>query len=191
MKPSRLFLHFPSARRLLAAALLMGLLAPALAASPPQPGERAPDFTLQTLDGKPVALQALTRTQPVVLVVLRGWPGYQCPVCMRQVRDYIVHAGKFAERGARVLMVYPGPAEQLQAHAREFLQDKAWPAEFLFVTDPDYTFTNAYGLRWEAKRETAYPSTFVIDRGGRVRFALISKSHGGRTTAAQALAELK
>ena len=48
------------------------------------------------------------------------------------------------------------------------------------LLDPDYSFTNAYGLRWDAPRETAYPSTFVIDTDGTVRYAKISKSHGDR-----------
>jgi peroxiredoxin len=55
------------------------------------------------------------------------------------------------------------------------------------VVDPDYTFTNAYGLRWDAPRETAYPSTFVIDRARRVRFAHISHTHGDRVSAQRAL----
>jgi len=87
-------------------------------------------------------------------------------------------------------MVYPGPATDLQEHAEDFLKDKQWPKDFLFVTDPDYTFTKGYGLRWEAAGETAYPSTFVIDSKGIVRFAKISKSHGGRATPAEILAAL-
>jgi len=162
---------------------------PVSGATPPVGGV-APDFTLQTLDDKPVALQSLTAKGPVVLIVLRGWPEYQCPVCTRQVQEYIAQAGAFAQRGARVLMVYPGPSDRLKAHASEFLRDQQWPAEFLFVTDPDYAFTLKYGLRWEAPKETAYPSTFVLERGGKVRFAQVSKSHGGRVPAATALAEL-
>jgi alkyl hydroperoxide reductase subunit AhpC len=72
----------------------------------------------------------------------------------------------------------------------EFLENKDWPASFSFVLDPDYTFTHAYGLRWDAPKETAYPATFVIDRGGRIRFALVSTTHGGRATAARVVAEL-
>ena len=160
-------------------------------AATPVVGDIAPNFTLLTLDDQPVELEALTTTGPVVLVVLRGWPEYQCPVCTRQVQDYIASAAEFAQRGARVLMVYPGPADRLKAHAQEFLQDKQWPAGFTFVTDPDYVFTRAYGLRWEVKKETAYPSTFIIGRGGGVRFAHVSKTHGNRLAAARALAELK
>lgn len=179
------------ARRVTAIALSFLFVASAVNAAPPAAGDQAANFTLRTLDDKPVELKLLTDAGPVVLVVLRGWPEYQCPVCTRQVQEYIANAAQFARKGARVLMVYPGPAAQLKAHAQEFLQDKQWPAEFIFVTDPDYAFTLAYGLRWEAKKETAYPSTFILDRGGKVRFAHVSKSHGDRLGAARALAELK
>jgi O-acetyl-ADP-ribose deacetylase (regulator of RNase III) len=33
------------------------------------------------------------------------------------------------------------------------------PSNIVLVTDPDYTVTNLYGLRWDAPHETAYPST--------------------------------
>ena len=51
--------------------------------------------------------------------------------------------------------------------------------------------TLRYGLRWDAPNESAYPSTFVLDRQGIVRYALISKTHDGRATAADVLTELK
>ena len=44
-----------------------------------------------------------------------------------------------------------------------------------------------YGLRWDAPHETAYPSTFLIDRQGVIFFSKIVKEHGGRTTAAEIL----
>jgi alkyl hydroperoxide reductase subunit AhpC len=84
-------------------------------------------------------------------------------------------------------MVYPGPADQLRAHAAEFQTDRQWPANFLYVLDPDYAFTNAYGLRWEAPRVTAYPSTFVIDPNRRVTFDHFSNSKGDCVSAAKAL----
>ena len=171
-------------------ALLFSARSEAAASTPPKVGERAPNFTLRTLDDRAVELKTLVDQQPVVLVVLRGWPGYQCPLCARQVHDFVTKAAEFKQRGARVVMIYPGPAEQLMARADEFLRDKQWPAEFLFLLDPDYSFTNAYRLRWDAKKETAYPSTFVLERGGKVRFAHVSQSHGNRLSAVKAIAEL-
>ena len=160
------------------------------AAEPPKMGAAAPDFTLKTMDTKPVTLSTETAKLPVVLIVLRGWPGYQCPLCTRQVNEFVQQADAFKDK-ARVIMVYPGPAENLQAHADEFLKDKSWPKDFLFVTDPDYVFTKSYGLRWEAPGETSYPSTFVIDKKGMVQFVKISKSHGDRASTTETLAALE
>ena len=154
------------------------------AAEPMKVGDTAPDFTLNTLDGKAVKLSEENAKQPVVLIILRGWPGYQCPLCTKQVHDFVAHTEDFSGK-ARVIMVYPGPATNLTAHAEAFLKDAQWPKDFLFVTDPDYAFTKSYGLRWEAPGETSYPSTFLIDAKGKIQFAKVSKGHGGRSNAAE------
>ena len=160
------------------------------AAEPPEKGDKAPDFALKTLDDQPVQLSALTTKGPVALVVLRGWPGYQCPLCERQVQDLVKNAANIRERNIQMVFVYPGPADQLKAHAGEFLQNKDWPKDFRFVTDPDFVFTVSYGLRWDAPNETAYPSTFIIGIDNKVRFARVSKEHGGRISASALLKEL-
>lgn len=157
---------------------------------PPAVGEAAPGLELKNLQDELVTLKSLTEKGPVVLLVLRGWPGYQCPICNRQVGEFLGKRADFERAGASVVMVYPGPADHLADHAQEFRGDKVFPATFQFVTDPDYAFTTAWGLRWEALRETAYPSTFVIGRDGKVKFGQTSTSHGGRVSATQVLEEL-
>jgi peroxiredoxin len=154
-------------------------------------GETAADVEFQPLDGEPVKLSALTADGPVVLVVLRGFPGYQCPVCFRQVGELINHADEIAAAGAKVVLVYPGPPEGLADRAKEFLKDTQLPESFVFVIDPDYGFTNLYGLRWNAPRETAYPSTFVLDQNRMVKFRKISTSHGDRARADDVVAALQ
>lgn len=131
-----------------------------VAATPPTAGEKAPDFALSTVAGKSIRLSEVIPTGPVVLVVLRGYPGYQCPFCSRQAQDFIQKSQAFADAGARVVGM---------------------------LLDPGYEFTKLYGLRWDAPNETAYPSTFLIDRQGVVFFSKIVKQHGGRTTAAEIL----
>jgi peroxiredoxin len=160
---------------------------PLAAAAPLVVGEKAPDFMLSTPEGKKVRLSEVMSKGPVVLVVLRRYPGYQCPYCNRQVQDFIQKSQGFVDLAARVVLVYPGPAENLDAKASEFLADKKLPENFDLILDPGYEFTNLYGLRWEAKNETAYPSTFLIDRQGVIFFSKIVKEHGGRTTAAEIL----
>jgi hypothetical protein len=91
-----------------------------------------------------------------------------------------------------VLLVYPGPPAELDQKAKEFLtKQNPLPVGFHLVIDPDYKFTNQYGLRWDAPHETAYPSTFLIDRHDMIFFRKMSKEHGDRTTAADILAELQ
>lgn len=156
----------------------------------PATGEMAPEFALPKLGGGTVELKTLWERGPVVLVVLRGYPGYQCPLCTRQVNEFVGRAKEFAAKGVTVALVYPGPAAELETRAREFLANKEWPGEFVLLLDRDYAFVNAYRLRWDAPKETAYPSTFVIGRGGDVVWRKVSASHGGRTTAAEVLQQL-
>jgi len=166
--------------------LCIVLSAAVASGAPPVVGEKAPDFALMSTKGANFRLSERSKGT-VVLVVLRGYPGYQCSNCNRQVQDFIQNAPAFAEAGASVIFVYPGPPDRLAAKAGEFLSEKKLPDHFEMLLDPAYVFTKAYGLRWDAAKETAYPSTFLMDRQGVVFFSKVVKSHGGRTTAAEIL----
>lgn len=188
-----------SFRGLAAAGLLAGAsLSPAgantqmppAARTTPVVGQKAPDFVLVGLDGATVRLADQKARGPVVLVVLRGWPGYHCPFCTRQFADYLAHASDLQAAGAQVLFVYPGPADGIHEHARDFIAARPMPGNFRILLDPDYAVTQAYGLRWDAPKETAYPSTFVLDALGHVTFARTSRAHDGRVPVADVLAAL-
>lgn len=156
-------------------------------AEPPKVSDSAPEFTLQSIRGASVRLSELTRENSVVLIVLRGFPGYQCPACNRQTKEYLDSAQTFADVRAKVVLVYPGARGILQARAAEFAAGKQFPAHFELLLDPDYKLTNSYSLRWDAPNETAFPATFVIDQQGKIVFSKVSKSHGGRTNPAEVL----
>lgn len=163
---------------------------PTKAPQPPQVGETAPDFELEAVDGEKVKLSAQADKGPVVLVELRGYPGYQCPICTAQVGQLINKAEEFSKAKARVLLIYPGPAEGLKAHADEFVRGKGMPTNFYLLLDPDFSVTNKYGLRWDAPNETSYPSTFVLDSQRKVVFAKVSHSHGDRAKIEDVLAAI-
>jgi peroxiredoxin Q/BCP len=163
---------------------------PAFAETPPV-GAKAPDFTLSTPSGKAIRMSGVQQGHDLVLVVLRGFPGYQCPYCTRQVHDFVEHASGFATKNTTVLLVYPGPPADLDRHANDFLaKQPELPPNVVLVTDPDYTVTNLYGLRWDAPNETAYPSTFILDKKGMIVFEKISHAHGDRMSAQDALDHL-
>lgn len=187
------------AAAVLAAALAAGCSSAVPAAGPPAPkaaevgpkvGEEAKDFELAAVGGEKVKLSKAAEAGPVVLVVLRGYPGYQCPVCTTQFAEFRGKAEAFKKAGAQVLFVYPGPADGLKDKASEFVKGKDYPAHFTILLDPDYAFTTAYGLRWDARHETAYPSTFVVDGERKVAFAKVSTTHGGRAKVDDVLAAL-
>ena len=151
----------------------------------PATGEQAKDFSLKTVSGETVTLSEMLKAKPVVLVVLRGWPGYQCPICSRQVGSLLSLAADFEKHQVSVLLVYPGPSQELIDHAKEFKEDFDFPENFVFTLDPDYSMINSYGLRWDANRETAYPSTFIINRDGEIVYSKISQTHGDRSDAGE------
>ncbi|QDU47214.1 thiol-disulfide oxidoreductase [Symmachiella dynata] len=157
---------------------------------PPAVGKKAPDFELPTLEGKKHKLSKLIEEGPVVVVMLRGFPTYQCPLCSRQMTEFLNAAKGFNEQKSTVVFVYPDNKDGVAEHAQQFIKGKKFPPNFLFLLDPDFAFTNAYGLRWEGEKETSYPSTFIIDGDQKVTFAKISRSHGGRTKAKEIIAEL-
>lgn len=189
----------PRLARHIALALLCALALAACGGSPPpaeqvakqpKPGDTAPDFSLSTLDGQTVTLASLREQGPVAVVVLRGWVGYQCPLCTKQVGDLVNNAQKFNDKGAKVALIYPIPADSIAQHAQEFAEGKGLPPHILLLTDPDMKFVDAWGLRWNKEGETAYPSTFVVDREGKIAYAKISSGHGDGAGAEEILAAL-
>ncbi len=177
--------------RHLVAISCMALTTFAAFAQTPATGAKAPNFTLSTPTGAPITLDQEIAQGQTLLVVLRGFPGYQCPYCEKQVHDFVEHSAAFAAKKTSVLLVYPGPPASLDQRAKEFLAKQAkLPANIKLVIDPNYEMVDRYGLRWDAPHETAYPATFLLDRQGKVLFEKISHSHGDRTTSQDILAQI-
>lgn len=185
----------PNVKMIFACMALLGLLSVATMnageAKQPQEGKKFADFELKDLNGDSHKLSEKAKDKNVVILVLRGYPGYQCPLCTKQVARYLDAAERFAASEAEVIMIYPGEKDSVSDYAKEFIASTEFPENFTFLIDPDYQFLVANGLRWDAEKETSYPSTFVIGKDRKVVFAKISRSHGGRTKPAQALQALK
>lgn len=111
----------PSNRMLTVLIAVLGLALPdslaTAAEKPPAVGEAAKDFELASLNGEKVKLSRLTHDGPVVLVVLRGYPGYQCPLCTRQFGDFLGKADAFRKAGSKVVFIYVKQLPQ-PTHAR-------------------------------------------------------------------------
>lgn len=178
---------------LIAVTLSSSVHAADVATAAPDVGSAAIDFDLPIVGttDETVRLSDEIKNGPVVVVVLRGYPGYQCALCNKQVGAIANRAKAIAAKASRVILVYPGPASMLDEHAEEFMGQRTLPSPLVIVRDPDMKMVDAWGLRWKAPRETAYPATFVIDGDGDITWKMISDSHAGRSTAEDVIQALK
>ncbi len=143
------------------------------------------------LDGKLVSSTKLLEKGPVVLIVMRGFPGYDCPACSAQLADFVKQSDAFKAAGAQIMIVYPGSIQDLEAKAKGFVSKQQLTDSFHLVIDKELKIVKQLGLFWDAPKETAYPTTLVADRQGKIRFVKISRTHGGRTKAAEVIAALE
>lgn len=158
----------------------------------PKEGTKIEEITGKTMNGVNFRLSKLVEKGSVVLVMLRGFPGKQCPVCSIQVAGYIAKAEEFRQqRDTPVVFIYPGQVDSLEKRAKEFTapleQEVDLPSNFIFIVDQDYDITNQLDLRWNDPNETAYPAAFVIDHDGYVQYAKVSDNHGDRASASEVL----
>ena len=119
-------------------------------------------------DGRPVALADYRGQKAVVLVVMRGFTGSVCLYCSAQSARLVTNYPEFAKRGAEVLVVYPGPKEHIATYLKRVREEAGTEAvPFRVLLDPDFAAVDRLGIRGEL----AKPSTYILDKDGRVRFA--------------------
>ncbi|MCZ6565406.1 MAG: redoxin domain-containing protein [Gammaproteobacteria bacterium] len=161
-------------------------LAEAVVAGPIE-GSKFKDFSGTTMNGVPFKLSKFVEKGTVAVVMLRGFPGYQCPVCSTQVAGYMAKSEEFEKHNTPVVFIYPGKVKDLDKRAKEFtspLEEKVdLPSNFIFVIDNNYKITNLLDLRWNAKNETAYPAAFIIDHKGYIQYLKVSDNHHDRASA--------
>jgi len=154
-------------------------------------GDRVIDFDLPVVGGEEyLSLSDEYKQGAVVVIVLRGFPGYQCPECSRQIGSLANRAKTLAKAAHRVILVYPGQAPLIR-RAEEFKGSRRLPEPLVIVRDDGMEMVQQWGLRWNASNETAYPATYIVDRNGRVRWKTVSQSHAGRSSIEEILKELR
>ncbi|MGD3106447.1 peroxiredoxin-like family protein [Streptomyces sp. YGL11-2] len=168
-----------------------------------QVGERAPAFGLPSATGTTVSLDALLAAGPVVLTFYRGaW----CPYCNIALRALQERHAEITARGARLVAVSPQiPDESLSLIEKHGLA-------FDVLSDVGSDTATRYGLSFDLPDDLAavyesfgfdlqrvngghprtlpLPATYVIDRGGIIRWAFIDTDYTARAEPADILAAL-
>jgi peroxiredoxin len=144
------------ARTLLAAAAFASLAGLARAAGP-EIGAAAPDFTLQTIDGKTLALAEAAKTHKAVVVMFIAT---KCPYSNAyndRMRDM---AGAYSGKGVLFVGINSNKTEPLAeviAHAKEHGHT------FPIAKDPDNKVADLYGAGHT-------PEVYVVTPDGKLRY---------------------
>jgi cytochrome c biogenesis protein CcmG, thiol:disulfide interchange protein DsbE len=120
----------------------------------PYPGFAAPDFTLETLGGETSSLAA----QRGKVVIVNLW-GSWCGPCRAEMPAIQRLYEREREQGLTVLAVH-STVQDSEENARAFAQELG--LTFPIVLDRDGAVSRTYRLR-------ALPSTFIVDRKGKIR----------------------
>jgi peroxiredoxin Q/BCP len=149
-----------------------------MAASRLQPGDAAPDFTLDDQDGSPVALGDLRGRK----VILYFYPEAMTPGCTTESCDFRDSLNPLAAAGYAVV----GVSRDLPEKNKRFAENDH--LTFPLLSDPDRTVHEAYGVWGEkslyGKTVTGVlRSTFVIDEEGRIELALYNVKATGHVAA--------
>jgi cytochrome c biogenesis protein CcmG/thiol:disulfide interchange protein DsbE len=120
--------------------------------TPPSQTEKAPDFVLQTPDGRTVKLSDY-RDQVVLLNTWATW----CPPCRAEMPDLETYYRRHQGDGFVVLAVNN---QESPGTVAAFLEEHEFT--FPILLDPDGVVVKDYEIR-------ALPTSFIIDRDGMVR----------------------
>ena len=117
-------------------------------------GQAAPEFALETLDGKTVRL-ADFRGKRVLINFWASW----CGPCVAETPDLVAAHRQLRDSGRDV--VFLGIATQdAPADAQRFTESRN--VDYPIILDPKGLVGNAYGV-------FGLPATFFVDEGGTVR----------------------
>lgn len=138
---------------------------PLASATPLGVGSTAPDFTVDAwLSGKPRSFQ-LAEALKSGPVVLYFFPAAFTPGCNIEARLFSQAIDRFRAKGATVIGVTAGNADQLQAFSSD---NSTCSGKFAVAADPGAGVARDYGALLASRPEWSSRTSFVIARDGRV-----------------------
>ncbi len=129
--------------------------------APLSAGTKAPDFSVNTADGKTVSLSALKGQK----VALYFYPKDDTPGCTKQACNLRDNLSELTDKGIAVIGVSPDDDASHAAFTEKY------GLTFPLLADPDHKIINAYGV-WGEKQNYGKTflglqrTTFLIDEDG-------------------------
>ncbi|MBV9761065.1 MAG: thioredoxin-dependent thiol peroxidase [Acidobacteriaceae bacterium] len=132
--------------------------------STPQPGDAAPEISLDTDSGEPFTLSSLKGKN----VVLYFYPKADTPGCTKEACDFRDHSKKFSKANSVIVGVSPDASK-----AQAKFKDK-FDLPFALLADADHKAAEAYGV-WKEKSMYGKKymgverTTFVVGTDGTIK----------------------
>lgn len=143
----------------------------------------------QTVEKQELNLTDYENKKNVVLVFTRGLgsAGTLCPFCLTQTSRFISNYSKFTAKNAEVVVVFPGPSGKVAEFADKAAKEASGSkVPFPLVLDEALAQVAALGI----EGDLAKPSTYILDKQGKVRFAYVGSHTGDRPSVNALLAQL-
>lgn len=147
-----------------------------------QPGDLAPEFSLDDQGGSTLSLSDLRGRRTVVFF----YPAAMTPGCTREACDFRDSVESLRAAGIEVI----GISRDDEAKLRRFREQEQ--LTYPLLSDPDHAVHETYGA-WGEKMnygktvEGVIRSTFVIDADGRIEHALYNVKATGHVARVRAL----
>ena len=171
-------------------------------------GDKAPYFSVETVDNLPFEFDPRYLERPVVLITFRGgW----CPYCNLQLSELRTVIPQIREMGVDVLFLSGDRAERLYDSLNHETQEAIDALDYTILSDADAQAALALGIAFKAadrvlaKRRTAagdefrgssmarhgvlpVPAVFAIDTSGMITFAYANPDYRVRLSGDELIA---
>jgi len=175
--------------------------------TPRQVGERAPEFTVRSVDNENFVFDPAALDKPTVIIAFRGgW----CPYCNMHLSELHNVLPQINAMGVDVLFLSGDRPDLLYASLAAETQEAIAGFDYRIYSDADATAAIALGIAFKAEQATIdrrlekgqdiressmlkqgvlpVPAVFVIDRTGIVRYSFAEPDYKIRLPAEQLLA---
>ena len=150
------------------------------------------DLRFTDKDGKELKLADVMTRNYLVLVITRGWYGGVCFYCASQTSRWARRFDELEPYDAQLVVIFPTESNEDASKLDELskrIKGGEIPNEkvpYPILLDINLASVDQLGIR----AELAKPSTYIIDREGRVRFAYVGESIADRPTVDSVLKQL-
>ncbi|MEZ4876586.1 MAG: peroxiredoxin family protein [Flavobacterium sp.] len=150
-------------------------------------GEKAPNTSLKTIDGKSVSfLETLDKKKTILVFYRGGW----CPYCNQHLSALAEAEPELIKLGYKIIAISPDSSKSLQETKSK---DEI---NYTLLSDSKNNFSKAFGIAFEAPKNyekyllkgsdnvnssiIPVPSVFILDKEGTILFEYIAPDYKHR-----------